>query len=123
MEVRSPGVLSAEDLSLYLWASDLVLLPFTDGVSTRRSTLMSALAHGRPVVGLHGQNTDSVLAGAGDALVLTPAGDRAAFAGQAVALANDPTRRQAIGQAGKRLYEERFDWPVLARRVASVVAP
>jgi glycosyltransferase involved in cell wall biosynthesis len=122
VEVRSPGLLPAEELSLYLWASDLVLLPLTDGVSTRRSTLMSALAHGRPVVGLLGHNTDSVLATAGDALVLTPVGDRAGFARNVVTLAGDPVRRQTIGDAGRRLYEERFDWPVLARTVASVVS-
>ena len=121
VEVRSPGALAADELSLHLWASDMVLLPFTDGVSTRRSTLMAALAHGRPVLGLRGRRTDAVLTGAGDALTLTPVGDRAAFADAALALARDPDRRIAQGEAARHLYEERFAWPVAARTIASLL--
>jgi len=119
--VDSPGRLDAGELSLRLSASDLVLLPLTDGVSTRRTTLMAALAHGRPVLGLHGCNTDAELAAASDALTLTPAGDRDAFARAAVELARDPARLQALGTAGRRLYEARYDWPVVARRVSDTL--
>jgi hypothetical protein len=121
VEVISPGRLSNDELSVRLWASDLVLLPFHDGVSTRRSTLMAAFAHGRPVLGLRGRNTDAVLAGARGALVLTPAGDRAAFSRAAVELTSDPQRMRSIGDAGHQLYETHFDWPHVARRVAAVV--
>lgn len=121
VEVTSPGHISPDEVSLRLWASDIVLLPFTDGVSTRRTTMMAALAHGRPVLGLNGPNTDAVLAEAPDAMALTPVGDLAAFARAAVELAGDPRRLSAIGEAGRRLYESRFDWPVLARRVASLL--
>src|SRR5262249_28838598 len=77
---------------------DLMLLPLTDGVSTKRGTLMAALAHGVPVVGLQGTRTDRILRG--DALTLTPAGDPAAFARAAVALAGDPAALRAPGEAG-----------------------
>ena len=121
VEVISPGRLPAAELSVRLWASNIVLLPFQDGVSTRRSTLMAAFAHGRPVLGLHGRNTDAVLARARDALALTPAGDRSAFSRAAVELTSDPQRMGSIGDAGRRLYETQFDWPHVARRVAAVV--
>jgi UDP-glucose:(heptosyl)LPS alpha-1,3-glucosyltransferase len=121
VEVYNPGRLTGDELSLRLWASDVVLLPFTDGVSTRRTTLMAALAHGRPVLGLRGRHTDAVLAEAQDALVLTPAGDPAAFSRAAVELAGDRRRLRAIGDAGHRLYKANFDWPVVARQVASVL--
>jgi glycosyltransferase involved in cell wall biosynthesis len=123
VEVISPGRQTADELSLGVSASDLVLLPLTDGVSTRRTTLMAALAHGRPVLGLHGRNTDTLLAETPAALALTPVGDRAAFARAAVELVGDQAQLDAIGEAGRRLYEEQFDWPVLARRVASVLEP
>lgn len=119
--VHNTGRLEADELSLHLWASDLVLLPFSDGVSTRRGTLMAALAHGRPVLGLRGRNTDAVFADAPDAVVLTPAGDPDAFSRAAVELSCDPGRLRAIGDAGRRLYESRFDWPVLAKGVAQVL--
>ncbi|MGO9899323.1 MAG: hypothetical protein ACLP0J_06455 [Solirubrobacteraceae bacterium] len=116
-----PGELRADALSLHLWASDLVLLPFTDGVTTRRGTMMAALAHGRPVLGLAGPDTDEILRRARNALWLTPLDDRRAFAEAAVSLSKDDDRRHAIGEAGRALYEARFDWPVLAARVAEVL--
>jgi Glycosyl transferases group 1 len=121
VDVRTPGRLEADELSVRLWASDLMLLPFTDGVSTRRTTLMAALAHGRPVVGLRGHNTDQVLVDHPEALTLTPVGDPDAFARAAVALTGDADRRGALGDAGRRLYDEQFDWPVLARSVMSAL--
>jgi glycosyltransferase involved in cell wall biosynthesis len=121
VNVSSPGRQTPDELSLRLWASDIVLLPLTDGVSTRRSTLMAALAHGRPVLGCRGHSTDGLLARATDAVVLTPAGDPAAFAREAVELTSDPARMRAVGDAGRRLYQSRFDWPVTARQVADVL--
>jgi glycosyltransferase involved in cell wall biosynthesis len=99
-----------------------MLLPLADGLSTRRSTLISALAHRLPVVGLRGRNTDQVLLDAADALVLTPVGDPAAFTLAAVELSKQPERMREIGEAGRRLYEDRFDWPVAAARIAEALA-
>jgi glycosyltransferase involved in cell wall biosynthesis len=121
VDVISPGRLPAEELSVRLWASDIVLLPFHDGVSTRRTTLMAAFAHARPVLGLLGRNTDALLAGAPDALALTPVGDRSAFSRAAIELTSDPERMRSVGRAGHRLYQGHFDWGHTARRVVAVV--
>ncbi len=121
IDVRSPGRLSADELSLHLWASDLLLLPLTDGVSTGRTTLMAALAHGLPVVGLRGVSTDMVLINHPEALALTPVGDHRAFACAAVELTGDLGRLRATGEEARRLYTRRFDWPVVARRVMSAL--
>lgn len=119
--VISPGAQDERELSNALSASDVVLLPLIDGVSTRRSSLMAALAHGRPVVGLIGKSTDALLADAEEAVTLTRAGDSAEFAQASVDLAGDPERMRSTGEAGRRLYESQFDWPVLARRVGEVL--
>ena len=42
--------LPPEQVSLHLQACDLMIQPYIDGVSTRRTTVMAALAHGLPVV-------------------------------------------------------------------------
>lgn len=118
VRLRSPGDQTAEELSLGLRAGDLALLPLSDGVSTRRTTMMAALAHALPVLGLDGPNTDPVLR---RQLELTPVGDRDAYAASAAALAADPARRAALGEAGRRLYCEQFDWPVLARQVTAAL--
>ena len=119
--VATSGRLEPDELSLRLRASDIMLLPFLDGLSTRRTTLMAALAHGLPVVGVHGTGTDRLLVRHPEALMLTPAGQPAGYAHSVVELATDAARLRAVGQAGRRLYEQHFDWPVLARRVTAAL--
>ncbi len=121
VDVWAPGALSADELSLHLWASDLFLLPLTDGVSTGRTTLMAALAHGLPVLGLRGPSTDTVLINHPEALTLTRVGDQRAFARAAVELAGDLGRLRATGEAARHLYTSHFDWPVVANRVISAL--
>jgi len=120
IDIRTLGHLDPINLSRALRASHLLLLPFTDGVSTRRTTLMAALSHGVPVAGLVGRNTDAVLARS-DALVLTKMGDRDAFSHAVAELAIDAVRLRELGAAARRLYLAEFDWPVIARRVREVV--
>jgi glycosyltransferase involved in cell wall biosynthesis len=124
VDLRAPGVVDVDQLSTHLCASHIVLLPFDDGLSTRRTTLMAALAHGRPVLGLSGRSTDSVLfdAARDGAVALSAAGDRNAFVRAAVEVSADPERLRAIGKRGRRLYAERFDWPVIARRLTALVS-
>ena len=119
--VATPGHLETDELSVCLRASDILLLPFADGLSTRRTTLMAGLAHGLPVVGLYGPKTDEVLTGSPDALTLTPVGDIGAFAHATLQLANDPGRLRTSGELGRELYERHFDWPVTASRVAAAL--
>ncbi len=116
-----PGYLEDDELSRLIRMSDLMLLPFRDGLSTRRSTLMAALEHGVPVAGLRGTHTDAVLADAAGALVLTASGDAPAYVRAVVALARDPARLRAVGEHGRDLYRREFDWPVVARRVAGAL--
>lgn len=44
------GYLPDRDLSVLFCAADTIVLPYRDGVSLRRGTLMAALAHGRPII-------------------------------------------------------------------------
>ena len=115
--VDTPGHLEADEISVRLRASDLLILPFTDGISTRRTTLMAGLSHGLPIMGLSGSATDDVLMTGGDALTLTAVGDIRAFAHATVELANSPDRLRRSGASGRALYARHFDWPVAARRV------
>ncbi len=119
--VETPGHLDGDELSVRLRAADVLLLPFTDGLSTRRTTLMAGLAHGLPVVGLYGPETDHVLTGNPRALTLTPVGDIDAFVRATLALLDDPGRLRASAEAGRELYATRFDWPIMARRVAAAL--
>ena len=50
--VIAPGPLPATEIAEYLRACDLVIQPYPDGASGRRTTLMAALANGVPVAAL-----------------------------------------------------------------------
>jgi glycosyltransferase involved in cell wall biosynthesis len=121
VDVQSPGRLDADEVSLRLRASDMMLLPLVDGLSTRRTTLMAALAHGVPLFGLRGAKTDRVLVDHPQAVSLTPVHDVGGYVRAAVALAADRERLRRLGESGRRLYVEQFDWPVAARRVRTAL--
>lgn len=109
------GFLAEAEASAAIALADLALLPFADGASTRRTSLMNALAAGLPVLSTTGSNTDPALLPE-TAIRRVAAGDPAAFASAALALAEAPEARAALGAAGRALYRAQFDWEVLAPR-------
>ncbi|MHA7303586.1 glycosyltransferase [Pseudarthrobacter sp. MDT1-22] len=109
----SLGYVSAEHASQMLAASDVFVLPLADGVSGRRSSAVSALAVGATVVTTAGPDTDADLFGA-EGVAMSPAGDSQAFAELVLNLARNPENRSNVQAAGKRLFAEKFAWPVVA---------
>ncbi len=102
------GELAAEALSCAISACDLMLQPYPDGVTTRRTSLTVALAHGRAIVTTAGALTEPLWAASG-AVVLTPVDDSGALGATACALLDDGARRERMGLAALDLYRERFD--------------
>ncbi len=119
--IYSPGYLDPSETAELLAAADLFLAPYADGVSTRRTTVMSALQHQIPVVGTSGHLTDRVLLRSDRALHLVPVGERERFTEAVARLAANPERRRELGRAGRELYEERFDWPVIAATLLEIL--
>jgi glycosyltransferase involved in cell wall biosynthesis len=115
VRVHEPGRQPAETVARKIASADLFLAPFLDGVSTRRGSVMAALQHGVPVVATDGFITDDLLRRRHDALHLVPVDGAEGFANATVELALDSDRREALGRAGRALYEECLDWPVIAR--------
>lgn len=111
--VERSGFLPEAQVSAWLRASDLVILPYLDGASFRRGSLMAAICHDRailtttPAVGIpefvHGEN-----------LWLVPAGDAGALEDALKHLVSSPAVREKLG-AGARRLAARFDWPAIAR--------
>jgi glycosyltransferase involved in cell wall biosynthesis len=106
--VHATGPLDATDLSVHLSACDLMLQPYVDGVSSRRTSVMAALAHGRPIVTTAGKLTEDLWAESG-AVALAPANESDAFERLAKELIEDPDRRAQLGNAAQALYQQRFD--------------
>lgn len=112
------GYCAAERVSRSLSACDVFLAPFADGVSTRRTSVAAALAHGLPVVTTAGIHTDPALWTPG-VVALAPADDAAAFAAQVLEVARSATRRSALAAAGRELFARELALP---RHAASLWA-
>ena len=56
----------------------------------------------------------------GEASLFYTPGDPADLARQAVALLEDADRRREMGARGRRMVEERFQWPALAERFVAL---
>ena len=103
-----------EEVSALLAASDLCLAPIVDGVSSRRTTVVAALAHGLPIIGTDGICTDDVFRQS-DACLLSPAGDADAFVRNVDLVAGDAARRARMSRAALALYDDHFTWDRIAR--------
>jgi len=105
--VHATGPLDAADLSLHLSACDVMLQPYIDGVSSRRTGTIVALAHGIPVVTTSGRLTEPWAAS--EAVALAPAADVSALVAATKRLLPDAKARSRMSAAARMLYEKRFD--------------
>jgi glycosyltransferase involved in cell wall biosynthesis len=96
-----------EDVSIHLQACDLMIQPYVDGVSTRRTTVMAALAHGLPVVSAVGALSEPFWSDSG-AVALAEQNEPDALAAAAEALLSDPARQTRLGETARTLYNSRF---------------
>jgi glycosyltransferase involved in cell wall biosynthesis len=123
--LRLTGLLPPPDVAAHLLACDVVALPYDDGASFRRGSLLAALEHGCPVV---------TTAPAGEALgqgarrlepdrqfLAVPPDDPAALAAALMRLAEDAALAAQLGAAGRAL-AERCGWAALAAETAAVYA-
>ena len=92
-----PAVMVALDLGLYVPIE-------SDGMSR---VVFEYLAAGRPLVAARVGVVPEVLVD-GEHAALVPAGDADALAATLRALVDDPARRARLGEAGRRLFLERF---------------
>ena len=94
--------------SSHIHACDVMLQPYPDGVSTRRTSAMAALAHERALVTTSGALTEAFWA-LDHAAVLVPATEPAGLASGVAVLLADPIRRTQLGSRALALYRSRFD--------------
>ena len=97
----------AGEIAATLRACDVLVQPYPDGVTTRRTSVMAALSTGVPVITSDGPLTESVWRDS-HAVALVPSGDYAGFGERARALAADAGTRRELGCRGRRAYDEHF---------------
>jgi glycosyltransferase involved in cell wall biosynthesis len=130
------GYLLPPDLSATLLACDAIALPFLDGASARRGTLMAALAHSLPIVSTLPARSSPVAGaaavwlGAGpgaaaarddEAILLVPPDDATALAAALARLRDDVALRSRLA-AGAQAVAARISWPALAEETLRIYA-
>jgi glycosyltransferase involved in cell wall biosynthesis len=100
------GRASPRDISLALQACDVLVQPYPDGVTTRRTSVMAGLANGCAVVTCDGPLTEAVWRET-SCVSLAPSAD--AIGRAAGVLLADPEARAALRARARRTYAARFD--------------
>jgi glycosyltransferase involved in cell wall biosynthesis len=119
-DVNWMGHVSHPRVSELLNACDLMILPFMDGVSARRTSAIAALQHGLPLLTTRGPTLEPWFVH-GENVYLIPVGDRRALADALVELARRPDLRSRLARGGRELYDAHFSWDVIADQVTSLV--
>jgi glycosyltransferase involved in cell wall biosynthesis len=106
--VRATATLSDRDLATHVAACDAMVQPYPDGISSRRTTAMAALALGVPLVTTTGRLTEDIWRESG-AVRLTDVGDNRAMAEQTMSVLQHPDAGRALRESGRALYARLFD--------------
>jgi glycosyltransferase involved in cell wall biosynthesis len=104
------GRASADDISVQLQACDVLIQPYPDGVTTRRTSVMAGLANGCAVVTNDGKLTEDIW-GRMDCVAMTAAADSAALVQQIRELLTDAAAREALQARAIAAYETYFALP------------
>jgi hypothetical protein len=123
MESRlvATGRLGPEELSDRLSSCDVVLQPYPDGVTTRRSSIMAALQHGIPAVTTIGRLSEQLWSDCG-AVAIAPSARPDEFVKVTEALIDDPFELAKLKAAACLFYHHYFDLPRTIQRLRADVS-
>lgn len=112
------GYEPSRKVSGHLLAADLCVLPYRDGASFRRGTLMAALAHGLAIITTIPLVTNPQIVD-GENMALVPAQDPLALAEKIEALAEDHSQRGHLAEGARQLAQS-FTWDKIAEQTLQV---
>lgn len=118
--VHWTGYLSPVRVSAHLVAADMMVMPYRDGVSLRRGTLMAVLAHGRPLITTAPAEPSPEFRPR-DNMWLVPPDHPAALVEAIQLLAADPAARGRLGEGARELARS-YGWDVIAGETADFYA-
>lgn len=117
--VNWTGYCPAPDVSRYLLSSSICVLPFNDGASLRRTTLLAALCHGLPVISTLPKGRLDPEIKDGQNILLVQPRDAAALALRIAELACQPRKRLELAKGALQLARQ-FSWSEIARAMLDV---
>lgn len=108
--IHAPGVQSPQDLSAAFQALDIYLALYDDGASGVRTTLITALAHGLPVISTRGAATDADWFVEQENVLFLESPEPAALADVILRVVEDRELRERLRKGARRSYLARFSW-------------
>jgi polysaccharide biosynthesis protein PslF len=112
--VTRPGFREAASVSAHLRAADVAVLPYTDGASPRRGSLLACAEQGLPIV-----STLPVSHAVSDAVLAVPPSDPRALA-DAVSSIRDSAAVDARLRAGSAALAKRCSWASIAAKHVAI---
>jgi glycosyltransferase involved in cell wall biosynthesis len=106
--VTATGAVSDRALAAHVSACDVLVQPYPDGISSRRTTAMAGLRLGVPIVTTRGRLTEPLWESS-RAVRLADVGDTADFIAHVRELLEHPDERRRASQCGRDLYDRTFD--------------
>lgn len=113
------GRLKAAEAADSIVTMDIMLNPFSDGISTRRGSAMAALQQGVPLLTTSGHATDSIwrrFDGA-EVFIANAANIDDWKNVTSVARTAIASNRARIRESAKQIYRQNFDWPIIAQNM------
>ena len=106
--VFATGALAESDVSINIGACDVMIQPYPDGITSRNTSALAGLAHGKATATTTGRYSEDIWQRSG-AVFLAPDQDAEALARGTIDLINDRDRAKAMGCEAVKLYREVFD--------------
>ena len=108
------------EISRWLLATDIYVMTDLRGASARKSSLITALAHGLPTVSTRGVDTEGEFVD-GDGIVLVDARDEEeSLVHHLDRLLKDPEERRRLALGARRLHQSQFSWQGIARAATDI---
>jgi glycosyltransferase involved in cell wall biosynthesis len=105
---------SSQDISRYLQVSDLTILPFSEGASERRTSLLASLQNRLPTITTTGPNLPPEFIH-GQNMVLVPPQNAEAISEAVSRLINDPSCAQSMSKEAGKLAQN-YSWDQIAQK-------
>jgi glycosyltransferase involved in cell wall biosynthesis len=120
--LRCEGTLAPEEVSRRFRAMDVYLSPFVDGVSTRRTSFITALQHAIATVGTAGENTGPMLSSQdGEAFLLAPSDQPDGFVAAVRRAVEDVALRRQLELGAADLFRSVFAWDQIASKLLAIL--
>jgi glycosyltransferase involved in cell wall biosynthesis len=102
--IMATGTMAGEEIAAVLRACDLLIQPYPDGVTTRRTSVMAGIANEVATVTSQGFLTENIWVESA-AVAMAPASEPSAHVRQIVSLLDDEPERRALAQRGATFYD------------------